>query len=595
MTSPALARKEAPAGAAALPDVPVAWGALLAVLAFALFHWASGGIPDHATFFDSDDATRLVAVRDLLAGASWFDTTIDRFGGAYPLHSHWSRLVDLPIAALIALFSTFVAPETAEVAARTIWPLTVFAALLAILGRAAEARGGRMAGVMALVLAVLCLSGTMQFAPGRIDHHNVMILAAVGGVLLLAQSFTRPRIGWIAGGLMGLGVAVGYEGLLLTAMALAVASLIAVLSGAGRSGLRRAALGFAMTLSVAYLLTTDPERWRYVSCDALGLNVVMMASAAAIGLSATLHLRSRRSLEIRLAALVATGITALAMFVVVEPACVQGPFAGLDPRIWPIWLDRVMETHGLIWLAGTVPLVALVYLAHVLLGCAASLSMWRTDRDWAVLLYTSVLVLWSLASIWQAKLMPYAAFLAIPAIAVAMARLPDAAAPTKGLYRMGGLALGNQFALLAVGALLVGPPEVSNASADASMAVRRACLTRESIAPLAHLSKGLVAAHSDLGPFLVANTQLDVLAAPYHRLDRQIIEVHEIFAAEPDEARRRLERAGVAYVVICNGSKAAAGTTGSSLSALLRQDKAPAFLERVRFDHATPLDVWRVR
>ena len=53
---------------------------------------------------DTDDATRLMQVRGLLAGAPWFDTTLPLFGAPDPLVSHWSRLIDLCLASLITLF-----------------------------------------------------------------------------------------------------------------------------------------------------------------------------------------------------------------------------------------------------------------------------------------------------------------------------------------------------------------------------------------------------------------------------------------------------------------------------------------------------------
>src|ERR1700704_5482796 len=50
---------------------------------------------------DTDDAVRLVTVRELLGGAPWFDTTLPRIGAPQPPVSHWSRLIDLPLAATI--------------------------------------------------------------------------------------------------------------------------------------------------------------------------------------------------------------------------------------------------------------------------------------------------------------------------------------------------------------------------------------------------------------------------------------------------------------------------------------------------------------
>src|SRR5690242_21802556 len=62
---------------------------------------------------DTDDAVRLVTVRELLGGAPWFDTTLPRIGAPEPLVSHWSRLIDLPLAALIGTLTPLLGPERA--------------------------------------------------------------------------------------------------------------------------------------------------------------------------------------------------------------------------------------------------------------------------------------------------------------------------------------------------------------------------------------------------------------------------------------------------------------------------------------------------
>ena len=78
---------------------------------------------------------------------------------------------------------------------------------------------------------------------------------------------------------------------------------------------------------------------------------------------------------------------------------------------------------------------------------------------------------------------------------------------------------------------------------------REVCLKTASYAPLASLPKGLIAADTDYGPFLLALTPHSVLAAPYHRLSAGILAAHKVFAAAPDEARRMLTRLGVTYVI----------------------------------------------
>src|SRR3990167_2986593 len=57
---------------------------------------------------DGDDVMRLVQVRDLLNGQGWFDLVQPRLGPEGGTLMHWSRLVDLPIAAIAAPLQTFI-------------------------------------------------------------------------------------------------------------------------------------------------------------------------------------------------------------------------------------------------------------------------------------------------------------------------------------------------------------------------------------------------------------------------------------------------------------------------------------------------------
>ena len=117
----------------------VVWCAL-ATIAFALLtdvHALSRRLGD------TDDAVRLVSVRDLLHGASWFDTTLPRIGAPQPLVSHWSRLVDLPIAGLILALRPLLGGATAERWAVAIAPMLPYLLLLCSLALVPTAAFGR--------------------------------------------------------------------------------------------------------------------------------------------------------------------------------------------------------------------------------------------------------------------------------------------------------------------------------------------------------------------------------------------------------------------------------------------------------------------
>src|SRR4029077_15042732 len=131
------------------------------------------------TLGDTDDAMRLVQLRDFLGGQSWFDLHQPRLGPPLGYDSHWSRLIDAGLAGLFFLFHQVVDAPLAERLMRVVWP--VLWILPAIIGAAAIAWGiaGRAAAVVTLLLAVVGLPAFQQFLPGRIDHHNIQITLAV--------------------------------------------------------------------------------------------------------------------------------------------------------------------------------------------------------------------------------------------------------------------------------------------------------------------------------------------------------------------------------------------------------------------------------
>jgi hypothetical protein len=580
-----------------LARVPLAaWSALAVALFGALIFWFD---PTRLTdsLGDTDDATRMLQVRGLLAGASWFDMTLPGFGGPNPLVSHWSRLVDAPIAILLSGFEVFLPPDAAELAVRAVWPLLVLFVFVYLLAREVLIREGRPAALIAVVLTVTCLFGTAQFQPGRIDHHNVIILCSVIGILRLARSFDDPDAGWSAGVLLGLAIAIGYEALALITAALAAAVLYGLVPGRSLLGPSRAAVTFAATLTTALAITTAPNALFVSHCDALSINVVALAVVGATGVTFVEACGNRLSTSAKLAALGLTGAVALALFGIINPACLAGPFGEVDPAAYPIWLDKVSETQSLFSTTARVPLAGGLTLAYFAAGLYAGRKIIQTERGGAVRFLLIVMVVAIPLSMWQMKLLPYATYLPIPLLAIHLARPPEQA--RAALSKRSLLLIGLAF-LLVIWAtswalLKLSAPALNRENEKAKPAEN--CLSTAAILPLAQLPKGLVVTETDLGPFIVSLTNLDVLAAPYHRLGSSIVEADRILRGPASEAEARLHAIGARYVITCkvfDSETARKNVPADALQSLIYADNPPAFLKPVTLPAPSPLKVWRV-
>jgi hypothetical protein len=542
---------------------------------------------------DSDDATRLVQVREWLAGAPWFDTHTNRFGLADGLVSHWSRLVDAPIGGLIRLFGLFALPEQAEILARAAWPLLLLVPLFLILVYAAEWRGGRLAAAFAAFYTATCLPALEQFLAGRIDHHNAMIVCVLGAILCAARAFDRPAFAWLAGAFAGLGLAIGYEGIVLTIALVAIMVLLGLRDGYAARLAARLTAATAIALCLAFLATTAPGRWLDIRCDALSLNIVLAAGIGACGVAAMASRFAGGRALTRALVLLPFAIAAVTAYALVEPACLAGPFGQVTPLTKSYWLDHVMETRSLLGLFAAVPLAGIAVPIFLAAALAAEIALLRRDPSHPGLqLGCAMLVLGIALGCWQIKLLPYVGLLAGVPLAVFAAQLPALPRVSAGLVRVLFVAFFNLPLLLSLLGPLVPTPAVATPT-------QTDCTDRARMEPLNALPRGRVLGPIDIGPFVAAYTPHDALSAPYHRLNEAIALQASIWTAtDMAEAERLIRSAGIRYVVTCAGLAdpvADSRTDPPSLRVRLLKGEVPAFLEPLALPGLTPVTAFRLR
>jgi hypothetical protein len=564
---------------------PLAWCVLATVLLTASAVLTAGEHDLSHWLGDTDDGVRLVSVRELLAGASWFDTTLPRIGVPEPLASHWSRLIDLPIASLILFLTPLVGAEQAETATRIVWPALLFFSLLLIVSREASRQTGPFGGTLAILLAATSLMAFVQFRPGRIDHHNAQVLCAVAGLLLLLRAWQEPRVGWPAGFLLGLGLSIGYEALALVGLAFGITAATALWLPRHGAGVVRAAIALTLTMVAALFVTIPPWRWLSIHCDALALNLPVLAAGGAIGLWAGVFFGRSRFERFLIAGM---GVVAGAGgFAALEPACLAGPYGQVSPALRAVFLDHVRETTSILRLASDQPSLYLGTLVFLAAGTAVEVCRWHRRRDASRGLAMAFVVLAVVLGCWQMRLVPYASWLCVLPIARWASGLPAMATIFAPTVRIAAACLLSQGILDSVLGALISPFEGSHPAVTVP-----ACELSANVRRLDTLPTGLVVADLDLSAFIAALTRHRVVAAPYHRLEKSILANHAIMDGSPDKSVKEARVLGIDYFALCN--QPSQGDLPTGLRARLLAGEPIPSLQELTLDSEHAIRVWRL-
>lgn len=555
------------------------------------------------TMPDADDAMRLVELRKFLSGglSSWFDLHEPRLGLPGGYDTHWSRLVDAGLAGVFLLFRIFADAALAERLMTVAWPLLWLVPVIGGAAAIAWRLSGREAAIIVLLLAVFSGPGIQQFRPGRIDHHNVQIAFSI---LIVGATVWSDRVRWCAlaaGALTGLALAIGFEGLPFLVLCGAAFALRFAFDASGRGELRDYGLALAASALAAFLLSTPPARWMAPVCDTIAVNSTAAVMIAGLGLALASGMSGAKSRAARLGLVAAPAILAAAIFVVIEPRCLGGHYALVDPAVRPIWLDNVSETQPLIDLFQQAAATALAIVAFPFAALIAALMLMREKnlyRGFGPLAALAALLMAAAYMVAAARGSSYAIWLGMPFVAAAMWRLFT-------LMKLDNLAVRFAAALfvtptaLTLGAITLasaaGQPELTNLNPPE----RAGCIAKPNYAALKSLRPGLMAINDlEWAPYMLAWTEHSVLAAPYHRLSSSIVLSHRIFATSPEKARSLAAQAGVAYIVVC-GQRGTAGLSDrerqASLLTRLQSGRAPGWLQPIPQEEASGFRVWRVK
>ncbi|OQP87703.1 hypothetical protein BTR14_03835 [Rhizobium rhizosphaerae] len=589
---------------------PLALASLYALLSIALAALPHLLNPGDYVGADNDDVMRLIEVRDLLAGQSWFDMVQPRLGLDGGTLMHWSRFIDLPIALLIRGFSLFLAPLQAEAAALAVWPLCLILPVFWGLALGGRNLGTRDTVSIACLLGLFFIVGTARFDPGAIDHHNVQIALVSLLTAMLLDPRRRAASHAIAGLCVALAMAVGAE----TAPLMAAACGCVALAWVWR-GMARAAASFGLTLAAAlgaaFFLTIPPSHYGMVTCDNLSIGFVSLGAAGGAMLAGAALTLSGRSRVVRAGALGAAAFVVLILARAIAPQCLADPLANLDPLLRRLWLDYVSEAQSLPALWYNAPeLVPGAYAVGVIGVVACLVALVQRRRVEAHLTLLALLLIQLTVAAIQVRGGIFACFIALFPLSDALTHLRQTAqgkphAPAFRASALRTVAFLGLFAasvpfvwsLIAI-SLTRNPGAITTSMRGADKAIRKSCIAPAALAPLQTEPVGRVSASVDLGTAILRYTDQRVLSAPYHRNQAGMLAQLRISMARPEDALALIRQAEVTLVLLCPGEgsdELLAREAPDGLSAALLAGRVPDYLTPVETVTESPIRLYRVR
>jgi len=549
---------------------------------------------------DTDDNMRIMEVRAWLAGQGWYDLRQYRLSPPGGFNIHWSRLVDLPLAAIILVLKPIFGTAIAERAAIGFAPLIPLSVLLYALGLACR----RLIAPWAFVLAALALlvgagSTLGMFYPARIDHHGWQ-LAMIAVIMAGLVDPDARRGGATVGIASALSLVIGFE--MMPYLGLAGAAIVLRWIWRGEDAPRLGSYGASLGIgsAIGFLVFASNDNWRPV-CDVLS---PPWASAMIVA-GALLFVIARPQLStplLRLQAAIAAAVILGGLFALTWPQCLGRP-EGVSPELQREWLDNIREARSILVQPWRTAVLLIGLPAIGLVGSAATLWLARRDPErlaaWASI---TLLSLCGFALLFfQIRAAAAAQLLAIPAaVALIWAAVPYLRRSRSLLVRVLGTAL---VVLAASGAMLPVALNLLPKEPDkpAYAAVRKAgasCTTIPSMAPLNRLPATTIFTMVDLGPRLITLTHHSAIAGPYHRNGTQIMDVHRAFEGSAADARAIIRKYGATLLLIC--PKFAETTVYRAQApkgfyAQLEAGRAPDWLEPIALPANSPFKLWRVK
>ena len=516
-----------------------------------------------------DAFMRLERVNILVEAGDWYDGHIARAAGEGGADIHWTRPMDILILGAAAPMMPFMDTAQAIEVAGVVLPL-LMSLMLVMVCIWAVIPVMQPANLFSIII-LLAVQPIIQnyFHLGRADHHMVLavLTAAVLGYLIRLQtSGGQTRIAFMAGILSGLGLWISLEFLIVfVPVILGLGLCWLVWGGAWRRINRDFSMGALLLCLVAMAIDIAPDNWLIARYDRISIAQLFLVACPTLYWTFIAGYFNRTGgIGRRMTGAVLFGAICFALIYHYFPNLLVGPVAEADPRIGPIWHDKVSEMLPLIdsprraILYCLLPFVGAVYGGFVLFGNTEPERRQLWIRLLPVLICTGALALFHVrASLYLAVAGVIAAG---PFLEYLLNRVDARYSGWKksatGLLVRAVIIVGPFFLALLIATITNGPKPSEAVAAPKPEAAR--CNVTEIAAMLSDdafiRGRGMLkfANNLDVGPELIYRTPHHFLAVPYHRNGEAIFETHALLTATDfSSSRELLDKYEIDYILIC--------------------------------------------
>jgi hypothetical protein len=336
-----------------MPERLITLLTLLLLVALHVVMFGRGGALD-GVLAGPDEYLRLARTREWIAGFDWYDTRLDRANAPYGLELHWSRPLDI----LLAAGGIVLMPMLGLDRAILVWGLAIapIAQMLFLLALIWAARpmltpvASALCGLVALAQPVVLL----PFQPGRIDNQSlllVLFVVSLGAMLRIVRG--RPDRTPIVLGGVALGLSVWIEIDALVPLLVLQGALVLVWIGRGGSlphGGKTMATGLALALVAALAVERSPSAWLTPQYDRLSIVHLMIGLLSLMFWSFADWMFAKGNGRVlgRAAFAIGGGVAAMGVLVLAYPESLSGPLAATGPRAYGLWLGFMTDDSRLL-------------------------------------------------------------------------------------------------------------------------------------------------------------------------------------------------------------------------------------------------------